>query len=168
MPARFVRGNPTLANQIFDMTMVASPGDDVSATQMVDTTVTDVSPIRRSVLDYAHRAGSSRTLSNRQSHADGDDGHVRSAKSEVQKPKRIHQGQTSLQERVADRFDSGLSGQSTPLVATHSVRYDQAGNAVSDQNRRSILIFFPVPDQADVCVLVAQSTFHGPPSRPDC
>jgi hypothetical protein len=53
-------------------------------------------------------------------------------------------------------------------MPAHPVHDDQAGHFADTENLRAILIFGPVPNQAEMRMINKQSVFPDPAYAPDC
>jgi hypothetical protein len=140
----------TLAQQLFDVAVVARARDDRAAAQVVHAAVADVRPVGLAALHQAHGAGRARAQVEGEPGAEGDDRVVRAAEREVQETERVEQGLGLLAEQFEHHLAAGLRGARAPGMTAHAVHDHEQRRALGGRDGGPVLVVLAIADQADL------------------
>ena len=142
------------------MAVVAGPFDDGALSQPVSTTVTDMGPIGTRTLHEADDACRSRPGFLRQTDTEGNGRVMGTPNRQVQKPFRVEQGPAGFPEFIQHAANGHL-GRLRPIGMTaHPVDNRKENRPVAQCYGDSILVFFTIPQQAQVGVLDLQRSLR--------
>ena len=162
------RRNPAIAHQVFDVTVIPRSTQNLAVTQMINTRIAHMRPIRSASLHETDRARGPRPLGDRQRTTNVDHRCVRTADGQMQESEGIDQRLSLLKERVRKGIDGGGSRKRSAYVPPHPINDDEAGDAIGDQDARTVLIFLAVTVQTEIRMFASQSVFPNPAGSPGC
>jgi hypothetical protein len=147
MVQRLLGRNQALSKQQLNVTMVASAHDNLTLAQVIHTTVADVRPPGRMLLDEASCAGRARPLFQRKAQSNAHDLFMRTTQGHVQEAQRIEQRLGCMPERFEKSLLRDLGGASTIRVPAHAVDHEKQNRMLGDSRDDTILVFFARPEQ---------------------
>ena len=162
MALRLPLGDPARAQQQLDVRVVTRAFEHPAGAQLVDAAVADVRPVRAAALHEAHGAGGTRPDLRRQAVAERDDRVVCAPDREVQEAVRIEQRAARLPEFAEQCADRDFGRARTVGVTAHAVDHGEKHGPVRVGDGDTILVFFAMPDQAQVRMLDLQGTLRPP------
>ena len=146
-------GDLAFAQQQLDVTMVAGALDDLALPEVINPTITDVRPVRGTLLNQANRDRRTRTGIYTLGIAQARDLVVRAAQGQMKKAKRIENRSRRMLERIQQAFQSCVGGTTAVGMPTHAIDHDEQRGFIVDSNGNAILVVFPVSDQTQVSML---------------
>ncbi len=160
MVERLSFGDPPRAQQQLDVAVVAGALRDAARTKQVDATVANVRPEGARALHQAHGAGGTRPRLRWQPPAERNHGLVRAAHGEVQKSVGIEQRAARPAEFGQHRADGRLRGTRALGVPAHAVHHGDERRVVVGGDHHPVLVFFAIPEEAQLRVLDLQGTLR--------
>ena len=121
MTVNFGLGDEALAQQHFDMTMIAGSFEHLRLPQLIDAAVADVGPVGRGILNQAHRASRPRPRLEAETRAQFHHLLVRPTERQMQEAEGIENGMRRLPESLQQGGQSRFRRPRPLGVPTHPV-----------------------------------------------
>ena len=127
-----------------------------AASQLVYAAVADVDPVRARALHQAGGAGGAGPDLRREAAAESDHRFVRAADRKMQETFGIEYRAARVPEVADHRAYGRLGGTGAVRVPTHAVDDGKQRGAVADRDGDPVLVFFAIPEKAQIRVLDVQ------------
>ena len=167
--ARFEQGPPPAAHGVPDThgqrilcDVPCGALEHLAGPQLVHAAVADVRPVRAAALHEAQGTRGPRPDLGRQAVAERDDRVVGAPDGEVQETVRIEQRTTGFPEFAQHRANRDFRRARAVGVPAHAVDHREQHRAVRVRDGDAILVFFAMPDEAQVRMLDLQGTLRPP------
>jgi hypothetical protein len=142
--------------QKLHMTVIAGALANLALAEVINATVTNVGKKCGTILHEAKGAGGTRTRLHRQACAKEHKIGMRPTDSQMQKADRIKDRMRDAAKGIPDGLNRKSCGAGTVGVATHTVYGDEQYRLLSRNHQDPVLVFFPITDQAQICILDSQ------------